>query len=77
MNHRTMKTSNYTKWGVLGNVSAGLALTLLLLGMILDFFANTKSCSHVLIIVGWVFILFEYLFYNLHNKQLRKERNNV
>jgi RsiW-degrading membrane proteinase PrsW (M82 family) len=72
-----MKTSNYTKWDVLGNVSAGLALTLLLLGIILDFFANTKTCSHVLIIVGWVFVVLEYLFYTLQNKQLKKERDNV
>ena len=72
-----MKTSNYTKWGVFGNVSAGLALTLFLLGIILDFFANTKTYSHVLIIVGWVFVVLEYLFYTLHNKQLKKEMDNV
>lgn len=72
-----MKTSNYTKCGILGIVSAGLALTLFLLGIILDFFANTKTCSNVLIIVGWVLVTLEYLFYTLHNKQLKKEKDNV
>lgn len=70
-----MNKKNNTGFGLIGDISACLGLIAFSFAIVMGFTNwSIKEYGCWFNTVGWVCVFFEYLFYTLHNRQLKKEK---
>lgn len=70
-----MNKKNNTRFGLIGDISACFGLIAFSSAIVIGFTNwSIKEYGWCFITVGWVSVFFEYLFYALHNWQLKKEK---
>lgn len=73
-----MNKKNNTRFGLIGDISACLGLIAFSSTIVIGFTNwSIKEYRWLFSTVGWVSVFLEYLFYILHNRQLKKEKKQL